>query len=95
MAQVEIEVAKTDLAELLERAQAGEDIIVARNGRPVARLVPIAGTNTLAALHGALRGRVHFAEDFQELPDDIGKAFALRGRSPSSARWATSSTASS
>jgi prevent-host-death family protein len=79
MAQVEIDDAKTNLGELLERAQAGEDIIVARNGRPVARLVPIAGTNTLAALHGALRGRVHFAEDVEELPHDIeGAALVSR-----------------
>jgi hypothetical protein len=29
-------------------------------------------------VHGALRGRVHFAEDFDELPDDIAEAFGAR-----------------
>ena len=40
--------------------------------------MPIADTNTLAAVHGALRGRIHFAEDFDELPDDIAEAFGAR-----------------
>ena len=78
MAQVEIDDAKTNLAQLVERARAGEDIIIARNGRPAVRLVPIAGTNTLAAVHGAMRGQVHFAEDCDGLPDDIGDAFGVR-----------------
>jgi prevent-host-death family protein len=67
--------AKTKLSQLVERAEAGEDIVIARNGKPVARLVPVASANSLAAVHGALRGRIHFAEDFDQLPDDIAEAF--------------------
>lgn len=70
--------AKTKLSKLVERAEAGEDIVIARNGKPVARLVPLAGTNSLAAVHGALRGRIQFAEDFDELPDDLAEAFGAR-----------------
>jgi prevent-host-death family protein len=70
--------AKTKLSQLVERAEAGEDIIITRNGKPVARLAAIAQTNSLAAVHGALRGRVHLAEDFDELPDDIAEAFGAR-----------------
>jgi prevent-host-death family protein len=70
--------AKTKLSQLVERAEGGEDIIITRNGKPVARLAAIAQTNALAALHGALRGRVHFADDFDELPDDIAAAFGSR-----------------
>ncbi len=44
----------------------------------MARLVAVASSNSLAAVHGALRGRVHFAEDFDELPDDIAEAFGAR-----------------
>jgi antitoxin (DNA-binding transcriptional repressor) of toxin-antitoxin stability system len=67
--------AKTKLSRLVERAEAGEEIVIARNGRPVARLVAVTGENPLAAVHGALRGQIHFADDFDELPDDIAEAF--------------------
>jgi prevent-host-death family protein len=78
MAQVGMHEAKTKLSQLVDRAEAGEDIVIARNGTPVARLVPVAQTNSLAAVHGALRGRVHLADDFDELPDDIAEAFGVR-----------------
>jgi prevent-host-death family protein len=78
MTQVGMHEAKTRLSQLVERAEAGEEIVIARNGTPVARLVPIAATNSLAALHGALRGQVHIADDFDELPDDIAAAFGAR-----------------
>jgi prevent-host-death family protein len=78
MTQVGMHEAKTKLSQLVERAEAGEDVVIARNGRPVARLVPIAGENALAAVHGALRGRVQFADDFDELPDDVAEAFGAR-----------------
>ena len=70
--------AKTTLSQLVERAEAGEEIIIARHGKPVARLVPVGAANSLAAVHGALRGRVHMAEDFDELPDDVADAFGAR-----------------
>jgi prevent-host-death family protein len=70
--------AKTTLSQLVERAESGEDIVIARNGKPVARLVPIAGDSSLASIRGAWRGRVQIAEDFDELPDDIADAFGGR-----------------
>jgi len=78
MAQVGMHEAKTKLSQLVERAAAGEEIVIARNGKPVARLVPVASTNSLAAVRGALRGKVHMANDFDELPDDIAEAFGAR-----------------
>ncbi len=70
--------AKTKLSQLVERAQAGEEIVIARNGKPVARLVPVVASNSFASARGAWRGRVHMAEDFDELPDDIADAFGAR-----------------
>jgi prevent-host-death family protein len=67
--------AKTKLSQLVERAEAGEDIVIARNGKPVARLVPVANTTSLASVRGVWRGRVIVAEDFDALPDDIAEAF--------------------
>jgi prevent-host-death family protein len=62
------------LSQLVERAEGGEDIVIARNGKPAARLVPIRSASALTSVRGAWRGRVHLAEDFDELPDDITDA---------------------
>lgn len=70
--------AKTKLSQLVQRAEAGEEIIIARNGDPVVRLVPVRSENRLASVYGALRGQIHMAEDFDELPDDIAEAFGMR-----------------
>jgi prevent-host-death family protein len=78
MTQVGMHEAKTKLSQLVERAEAGEEIVIARNGKPVARLMAIQGANSLAAVHGALRGRIQLADDFDELPGDIADAFGAR-----------------
>lgn len=70
--------AKTKLSQLVERAESGEEIVIARNGTPVVRLVPVPQTSSLAAIRGAWRGRVRLAADFDELPDDIADAFGAR-----------------
>lgn len=78
MAQFGMHEAKTNLSQLVERANAGEDIVIARNGKPVARVVPIARANLRRAVFGLWRGQVHMADDFDELPDDIAEAFGAR-----------------
>jgi len=78
MSQVGMHEAKTKLSQLVERAQAGEEIIIARNGKPVARLVPVAPTNSFASLRGKYRGQIWMADDFDELPDDIADALGAR-----------------
>jgi prevent-host-death family protein len=76
--QVGMHEAKTKLSQLVERAEAGEEIIIARNGVPVVQLVPVPRVNALADVHGALRGRIQIADDFDELSDDIADAFGAR-----------------
>jgi prevent-host-death family protein len=78
MTQVGMHEAKTKLSQLVERAEAGEDIVIARNGTPVARLVPVARTASFASVRGAWRDRVRIADDFDELPDDIADALGSR-----------------
>jgi prevent-host-death family protein len=75
MALVEIRDAEPQLEELIERAAAGEQILLARDGAAVARIVPV---TSMSAIRGAWRGRVRIADDFDELPDDIAEAFGMR-----------------
>jgi prevent-host-death family protein len=70
--------AKTHLSQLVGRAERGEEIVIARNGKPVVRLVPTPRTSSLAAVRGAWRGRVSVAEDFDQLPDEIADALGAR-----------------
>jgi prevent-host-death family protein len=71
--------AKTHLSRLVERAEAGEDVVIQRNGKPVVRLVPIVEEpRSLASVRGVWRGRVHMADDFDELPEDIAEAFGAQ-----------------
>ena len=70
--------AKTTLSRLVARAQAGEEIVIARNGIPVARLIAVAETNSMASVRGQWRGQVRIAEDFDDLPDDVAEAFGAR-----------------
>jgi prevent-host-death family protein len=70
---VNVHQAKTHLSRLLERVEAGEEIIVARNGKAVARLVPIGQT---LRRPGAMKGRIRIRRDFDApLPARLAKAF--------------------
>jgi prevent-host-death family protein len=69
--QVNVLEAKTQLSRLLDRAEAGEEVIIARAGHPVARLVPIvAGAADAPRVLGALVGKGSIAEDFDAPLDD-------------------------
>ena len=74
MDMVNVYEAKTHLSRLLDRVEAGEEIVIGRAGRPVARLVPYQ-PRSRTRQPGAWRGRVQITEDFDELPDDLAAAF--------------------
>ena len=75
MAKVNVHEAKTHFSKLLRRVSAGEEIIIARGGTPVARLVPMEGMPRPRAL-GLYRGRIRVSGDFDEtLPEEILKKF--------------------
>jgi prevent-host-death family protein len=78
MAQFGMHEAKTKLSQLVERAEAGEDIVIARNGKPAARLIPVRTASPMASVRGVWRGRVRIAEDFDKLPADIADAFGAK-----------------
>jgi prevent-host-death family protein len=66
--------AKTHLSKLLDRVSKGEEIVIARSGRPVARLVPIEKPKK-PRVPGGWEGRVWISSDFDELPPDLLSAF--------------------
>lgn len=66
--------AKTHLSRLVERVEAGEEIVIARGGRPVARLVPLE-TRTRSRELGIWRGQLWIAPDFDAPVPDLLDAF--------------------
>jgi len=75
MRTVNVHQAKTHLSRLLEDVEGGEEIVIARAGRPVARLMPLLEQGE-ARQPGALRGRLWLAVDFDEpLPERASNPF--------------------
>ncbi len=75
MAQVNVHEAKTHFSKLLARVAAGEEIVIARAGKPVARLVPVEREQKRRVL-GLDEGKVWIADDFDDpLPPEIQKYF--------------------
>ena len=73
--QVNIHEAKTHLSRLLDRVEKGEEVTIAKAGKPVARLVPVFHKME-RRIPGTAKGRVVIADNFDEpLPDDIVHAF--------------------
>jgi len=71
--------AKTHFSKLVERAAAGEEIIIGKAGKPVARLVPYKEKPSQRK-PGSMKGKIRIASDFGDLPDDVLAAF--RGERP-------------
>jgi len=67
--------AKTHLSRLIERAAAGEEIIIARAGKPVVRMVAYEEEKTSKRTPGIWNGKVKMSRDFDKLPQSITAAF--------------------
>lgn len=75
MQTVNIQEAKTHLSKLIEAAVKGEDIVIAKAGKPLVRMVPFAQHKPMRRL-GGLKGKIHIAEDFDTpLPAELLAAF--------------------
>ncbi|MCK5799380.1 MAG: type II toxin-antitoxin system Phd/YefM family antitoxin [Deltaproteobacteria bacterium] len=73
MSQYNVHEAKTHLSRLLERAAGGEEIVIARAGKPLAMLVP--WRPRVERRLGLFAGQISIAEDFDELPHSMQAAF--------------------
>lgn len=75
---VNIHAAKTHFSRLVERAAKGEEIIIARAGKPVARLMPLAAP-ARRRRPGLLKGKIKIADDFDApLPEEVLREFEGR-----------------
>ena len=70
MKTVNVQEAKTHLSRLLEEAVAGEEIVIAKAGKPYVRLVPCRPEQSPRPL-GGWEGKVWIADDFDETPEEV------------------------
>ena len=69
--------AKAQLSALIAKVLAGEEVIIGKAGKPVAKLVQYKRSEQPRS-PGALKGKIKIADDFDELPDDIAEAFGMK-----------------
>jgi prevent-host-death family protein len=76
--------AKTNLSKLIERAEAGEEVVIARNGKPAVRLTPVEvpesgdeprGPDGFPAWMGSLKGQIWMAPNYDEPDEELIRAF--------------------
>jgi prevent-host-death family protein len=78
MKTVNLHAAKTHLSRLVDEAVAGQDVVIAKNGRPMVRLVPVAARARRTGF-GTLRGRIRISGDFDApLPDAVLREFGAK-----------------
>ncbi len=75
MTQVNVYEAKTQLSRLLDRALEGEEVVIARAGRPLVRLVPVQESGGRRPGRGAWAGQARLADDFDVTPPNVLAAF--------------------
>ena len=68
--------AKAQLSSLIEKVMTGQEVIIGKAVKPVAKLVRYERSEK-PRRPGALRGKIKIADDFNELPKDIAEAFGM------------------
>jgi prevent-host-death family protein len=71
---INVHEAKTYLSKLLDRVAAGEEVVIARNGKPVARLSAV-GAELPPRQGGQLKGKIWIADDFDEFDKELEELF--------------------
>ncbi len=83
MLTINIHEAKTHLSRFIEKAAAGEEIIIAKAGKPIAKLVPLDSLPASRNL-GIFKGQLNVPEDLDEaLPEDVAELFENGAIEPS------------
>lgn len=68
--------AKAHLSALIEKVLSGQEVIIGKAGKPVAKLVRFERSDK-KRYPGALRGKIKIDDDFDDLPDDIAKVIGM------------------
>ena len=77
MKMVNLHAAKTHLSRLVDAAAAGQDIVIAKAGTPMVRLVPVSRTKARTGF-GSLKGKIRIASDFDDpLPGSVMREFGV------------------
>ena len=63
--------AKARLSDLVRKALLGDDVVIAKDNKPLVRLVPLGSAASQARTPGSAKGRVTMAADFDRTPDDF------------------------
>jgi prevent-host-death family protein len=72
MSEIDVAEAKRDLDQLLERASRGEEVVITKEGRPLARLIaPISASTRQQRQFGSIDGEIWMSEDFDEPLNDF------------------------
>jgi prevent-host-death family protein len=79
MVTANIDEAQSQFARLIDLAEKGEEVVIARAGRPVVRLLPCPGAGQPRE-GGQWRGQVHIAPDFDELPSELRDALGMQAK---------------
>jgi prevent-host-death family protein len=67
--------ARANLSRLVDEAANGESIVIAKDGKPLAALVPVAKVAKAPFAFGTLKGKIHLADDTPETDSEIGRLF--------------------
>jgi prevent-host-death family protein len=78
---VNVHAAKTNLSRLLERAEAGEEIVIGRAGKPIAKLVPYV-PGPPKRIFGRLKGQIRMLPGFDDLDAEIERDFEESATKP-------------
>jgi prevent-host-death family protein len=74
---VNVHEAKTHLSKLLRKVQGGEEVVLAKSGKPIAKLVPF-GSPSARRVPGHAKGTVRILDNFDDpLPEEFVRAFGL------------------
>ncbi|OIO53654.1 MAG: type II toxin-antitoxin system prevent-host-death family antitoxin [Alphaproteobacteria bacterium CG_4_10_14_0_2_um_filter_63_37] len=74
MSTVNMHEAKTHLSSLVEQALAGQEVVIAKAGKPLVRLVPVAQEGE-SRKPGRFKGQIKLADDFDATPEEVIRTF--------------------
>ena len=78
MSTTNVAEAKAKLSQLIDKALSGEEVVIAKHGKPLVKLVPVElDTSPRDLTKRVWEGELWIADDFNELPDDLLRAFEV------------------